>query len=307
MKKHNSYSSLIPGFARGCLLIILCSGFGNLMAQDTTGKKATVAADTTAKVPVIKKKSYVKSTFEGNLLINDQTVMVPIKGTFEFDFQHRFGLITNGIKDMYGLYGGATIRLGFSYVPIKNLQIGFGSISNPMQVEFNAKYSIFRQTKDNSMPVSVTWFSNAVIDTRSKDNFVSSGDRFSYFHQLIIARKISDKLSIQVAPNISHFNNIPGYFATDGSVQPMMKNNHIAIAFTGRYKVSSSMGIVVNYDQPLTQHPMNNPHPNISFGLDIVTSAHSFQVFLGNYSSIVPQRNNYFNQNDYSRSIRDWL
>jgi hypothetical protein len=247
------------------------------------------------------KKKPVKNTFEGNYLIDNQSVIVPIKGTFEFDFQHRFGLINNGIKDMYGLYSGATIRLGFSYVPIKNLQIGFGSISDPMQVDFNVKYSIFRQTKDNSMPISVTWFSNAVIDTRSKDNFVNSGDRFSYFHQLIIARKISDKLSIQVAPNISHYNNLPGYFATDGSIKPTMKNDHVAISFSGRYKVSSSMGIIVNYDQPLTQHPMNNPHPNISFGLDIVTSAHSFQVFLGNYGSIVPQRNNYFNQNDYSK------
>ena len=81
MKKHNSYSSLIPGFAGGCLLIVLCSGFGNLMAQDTTAKKATVASDTTA-APVIKKKSYVKDTFEGNYIIDDQTVMVPVKGTF---------------------------------------------------------------------------------------------------------------------------------------------------------------------------------------------------------------------------------
>jgi len=244
----------------------------------------------------------VKNTFDGNYMIDNQTVIVPIKGTFEFDFQHRFGLINNGIKDMFGLYAGAVIRLGFSYVPVKNLQLGFGSISDPMQVDGNVKYAILHQTKDGSMPVSVTWFSNAVIDTRSKDNFVNSGDRFSFFHQLIIARKISDKLSIQVAPSISHYNNIPGYFASDGSVKPTMKNDHVAIAFTGRYKITSSMGIMVNYDQPLTQHPTNNPRPNISFGLEMVTSAHAFQVFVGNYSSIVPQRNNFFNQNDFTKS-----
>jgi hypothetical protein len=62
------------------------------------------------------------------------------------------------------------------------------------------------------------------------------------------------------------------------------------------------MGIMLNYDQPITQHPTNNPHPNISFGLDITTSAHSFQVFAGNYVYIVPQRNNYFNQNDFTKS-----
>jgi len=247
-------------------------------------------------------KKPVKNTFDGNYIVDNQTVMVPIKGTFEFDFQHRFGLVNNGIKDMFGLYAGATIRLGFSYVPVKNLQLGFGSISDPMQVDLNVKYSIWRQTKDNSMPVSVTYFGNTVIDTRSKDNFVTSGDRFSYFNQIIIARKINEKFSVQVAPNLSHYNNIPGYQASDGSVQPTMHNDHFAIAFSGRYKVSQQMGIIVNYDQPITQHPTNNPHPNISFGLEITTSAHSFQVFAGNYVYVVPQRNNFFNQNDFTKS-----
>jgi hypothetical protein len=227
--------------------------------------------------------------------------MVPVKGTFEFDFQHRFGLVNNGIKDMFGLYSGATIRLGVSYVPIKNLQIGVGSNSDPMQVDFNVKYSIFRQTKDKSMPVSVTWYSNAVVDTRSDNNFVNGGDRFSYFHQLIIARKITDKLSLQVAPNVSHYNSVPGQqFVENGPIYAM-KNQHYAIAFSARYKVTSGTGIIVNYDQPLTQHPINNPHPNLAFGIELVTSAHVFQVFFGNYNAIVPQRNNFFNQNDYTK------
>jgi hypothetical protein len=286
-KKINSLHHLL-GLICLCLLIST-----TLRAQDSDSTKTANAAAG---------KKAVKNTFEGNYLVDNQTVMVPIKGTFEFDFQHRFGLINNGIKDMFGLYAGATIRLGFSYVPIKNLQVGFGSTSDPMQVDINAKYSLLRQTKDNSMPVSVTWFSNAVMDTRSKDNFVADGDRFSYFHQLIIARKITDRISVQVAPNISHYNNIPGYQASDGSVKAAMKNDHFAIAFGGRFKISNQMGIIVNYDQPITQHPMSNPHPNISFGLDIVTSAHSFQIFATNYAYILPQRNNYFNQNDYTKS-----
>lgn len=258
------------------------------------------SADSVQLAPKPQRKA-VKNTFDGNYIIDNQTVMVPVKGTFEFDFQHRFGLVNNGIKDMFGLYAGATIRLGFSYVPIKNLQLGFGSISNPMQVDGNVKYSILRQTKDNQIPFSATWYSNVVMDTRAANNFVSNGDRFSYFHQLIIARKVTDKLSLQIAPSLSHYNNIPGYQASDGSIKPAMKNDHVAIAFIGRYKVSHTMGIIVNYDQPITQHQTSNPRPNISFGLEVVTSAHVFQVFAGNYSTLVPQRNNFFNQNDFTK------
>lgn len=263
---------------------------------------AQEAVSDTTKAELKASKKAVKNTFDGNYLIDNQSVIVPIKGTFEFDFQHRFGLVnTNGISDMFGLYASATIRLGFSYVPIKNLQIGFGSLSDPMSIDGNVKYSIFQQTNDNSMPVSVTVFGNMLMDVRSKSNFVTSTDRFSYFSQLIIARKINDKLSVQVSPSLSHYNNIAGYQDTNGEIQPTMKNNHVAISFSGRYKVTDGTAIILNYDQPITVHPTNNPRPNISFGAEFVTSAHQFQVFFGNYSFIAPQRNNFFNQNDYTK------
>ena len=46
----------------------------------------------------------VKNTFHSIWLIDNQTVMVPIKGTFEFDLQHRFGLINSEEQDMAGLF-----------------------------------------------------------------------------------------------------------------------------------------------------------------------------------------------------------
>ena len=61
------------------------------------------------------------------------------------------------------------------------------------------------------------------------------------------------------------------------------------------------MALMVNYDQPLTQHPMDNPHPNISLGLDFKTSGHEFQLFAGNYGSILPQNNSLYNQNDFTK------
>jgi hypothetical protein len=129
MKKQNIYSSSISGFARVCLLIVLCGSLGTLIAQDSTA----AAPDE----PVVKKKSYVRNTFEGNFLIDNQTVMVPIKGTFEFDIQHRFGTTDHSFTDLFGLFAGATMRLGFSYTPIKDLQVGFGACNDRMQVDGN--------------------------------------------------------------------------------------------------------------------------------------------------------------------------
>jgi ferredoxin len=145
----------------------------------------------------------------------------------------------------------------------------------------------------------VLYYGNMVVDTRDKENFVSGTDRLSYFHQLIIARKITDKFSAQIAPSLSYYNNVEGYLDENGDIQKKMENAHFAIAFTGRYKITESMAILAGVDQPLTQHTTNNPYPNICFGLEIATSSHAFQVFAGNFSSIVPQSNNVFNQNDY--------
>jgi hypothetical protein len=227
--------------------------------------------------------------------------MVPIKGTLEFDIQHRFGTVNNGAKDLYGIFAPSNIRLGLSYAPINNLVIGAGITKERMQVDLNAKYGLLRQTP-GKMPISLTFFGNAVIDARDKDNFRNGVDRFSYFAQLIIARKITQKFSAQVAPSFSWFNNVEAYVDSKGIIQNKMHNYHFALSMLGRYMITQKSAVTIGYDQPLTQHLTNNPHPNICFGFETTTSSHAFQVFAGNYAGIVPQSNNMYNQNDYKKS-----
>lgn len=241
----------------------------------------------------------VRNTFESIWLIDNQTVMVPIKGTFEMDIQHRFGTLTNGYDDFWGLYAPSNIRLGLNYTPVEKLQLGFGFTKIRKMWDFNAKYALFRQGREGGWPVSVTYFVNAAFDTRDKALFpkdtYEGSDRLSYFHQLMVARKISDKFSLQASVSVSHFN-FQEQVSTDvPEVTQKMNNDHLALSFLGRYKVSDGMGIIVNYDLPLTSHEVNDPNPNLSFGLEITSSAHAFQIFVGQNYNIVPQLNNMFN------------
>jgi hypothetical protein len=289
MKKYLNKNK-IQFLQRCCFAIalLLCINMGKVIAQDTTAAS------------VVKKSKQVKNTFNSVWIIDNQTVMVPIKGTFEFDIQHRFGTVENGRKDLWGFFAPSNIRLGVGYAPINKLFVGAGITKQRMQVDLNAKYALLQQTTDNKMPLSVSWFGNVVIDARESSNFRYAAHRFSYFNQLIIARKITEKFSAQVAPSFSWYNNIEGYVDKNGVIQKKMENGHLAISFLGRYKISQGSAIVLGYDQPLTQHPTNNPHPNICFGFETTTSAHAFQVFAGNYYGIVPQSNNMFNQNDFN-------
>ncbi len=281
--------------ARMLLLLIVAASIGGteLMAQDSA-----------VATPVVKKKSYVKNTFEGNFLIDEQTVMVPIKGTFEFDINHRFGTTDHSFKDLFGLFASANMRLGFSYTPLKDLQVGFGANNFNMQVDFSAKYALLKQTKDNKMPISVTYYGNAAMDTRERNaslNIVTTSDRFSFYNQIIVARKFSEKFSLQASFSDTHFNNVDGYYDGNNIIQPKMQSDNLTFSVGGRYKISPKTSIIVNYDQPLTQNPMDNPHPNLSLGLDMKSSGHDFQVFFGNYGYTIPQNNSVLNQNDFTK------
>ena len=76
-----------------------------------------------------------------------------------------------------------------------------------------------------------------------------------------------------------------------------MKFDHWALAMSARYKMSAKSSFMINYDQPLTKHNTRNPSPNLSFGLEMATSGHSFQLFFTNYFYINQQQNNLYNQN----------
>ncbi|MBZ5857224.1 DUF5777 family beta-barrel protein [Flavihumibacter profundi] len=290
MKK---YFNNIPTFLKSRFLlpaVLLCLQAGLAIGQDTT------------LAPAPKKVKPVKNTFGSNYIIDNQSVMVPIKGSLEFAIQHRFGTWDNGKKDFWGMFAPTNIRLAMNYSPINKLYVGAGITKERYQIDFNAKYALLQQTTDNSMPISLTYFGNMVIDARDKSNFVNSVDRFSYYNELIVARKITEKFSAQVSANYSWFNNVEGYVDEKGEVQNKMYNGHFAFAIYGRYKITEKSAIIAGYNQPVTQHPTNNPHPNICFGFETTTSAHSFQVFATNYYGIVPQSNNMYNQNDYTNN-----
>ncbi|MEO8148903.1 MAG: DUF5777 family beta-barrel protein [Bacteroidia bacterium] len=288
MKKINNHFPSIMLYSGLCLLLFVSTCVNRLMAQDTTA---------TAKAKI----EPVKNTFGDIMLIDNPTVMVPRKNTFEFAIQHRFGIVNNGYKDFYGLFAPANMRLGFYYVPANNLMVGFGLCKERMIWDGDVSYAIMRQSKKGSWPVSITYYGNVAVDSRDKENFVSTADRFSYFNQLMVARKITEKFSAQASVSLSYFNNVEGYYDAEGNISPKMHNEHLAMSFLGRYKLTETLAVIVDYDQPLTQHPMNNPHPNIAFGLDIGTSSHSFQIFAGNFSYITPQVNNMYNQIDYTK------
>jgi len=278
-----------------CMVCCLMLHQVSVFAQDTaaTAKQAVTPA----------RAKPVKNTFQSVWIIDNQTVMVPVKGTFEMDIQHRFGTVDKGYSDFWGLFASSNIRIGVGYAPINNLNLGVGINKFDMLWDVSAKYAILKQT-NGKYPVSITYYGDLAVDTRKDVGnalFAHQTDRLISFNQLIIARKINDKLSLQAAPSITHQNSVQGYYtkndSTGQTIFQQMKHDHFAIAFSGRYKLGDATAVLVNYDQPITKHATNNPNPNLSFGFEFATSGHTFQLFMGNYTMLNPGKNSLFNAN----------
>lgn len=289
MKLHSKYQITFPAAGRIGWMIL------GLLAWCTS---AVSAQEDSMMVKEIKP---VKNTFESIWAIDQQTVLVPVKGTFEMDFQHRFGTWNNGYQDLYGIFAASNIRFGFDYVPTDRLMVGLGFTKFNNLWDFYGKYALLRQMKGGGSPISLVYYVNAAMDTRPSDDvsFEEASDRWSFFHQVMIARKITDKLSLQLSGNFSWFNYKDPQYDSEGDYLGKDMNGQFSASALARYKISNVFGVIVEYDYPITEQEFNTPEPNLSLGLELVTSSHAFQLFVGNFQSLVPQYNHSFNQNNF--------
>lgn len=242
----------------------------------------------------------VRAPFESGVLIDNQTVQIPYKNTLEFVIEHRFGTIDNGLTDMYGLYAPSNIRLGLNYSITDDIMVGAGITKDRKLTDLRGKYSIIKQTRNNSIPVSVSFYGNMAIDGREDAYFGEQYEftnRFSYFSQLIFSHKFDYRFSFQVAPSFSHIN----------AVDSAYEHDKLAVSLSGRARFSPQSSIIVNYDIPLhiesmQEHATLNikPKPNLGVGWEVSTSTHVFQIFVGTADAMMPQYNIMFNRNDWT-------
>ncbi|MCF6214379.1 MAG: DUF5777 family beta-barrel protein [Flavobacteriaceae bacterium] len=234
----------------------------------------------------VKKDKPERAAFDHTWIISGPTNVLYKKGTLQFDMMHRFGTV-NGTNDMLGFWAPANIRLGLNYSFTDYLTLGLGTTKNNRMVDFNARVALLRQTRSGKIPVSVSYYGNFSIDTRLKDNFLYNSDRYSFYSTIIIAKRFTKNISLQIAPNYSHYN----------VIDKNMQNDQFSISLAGRSKISPQTALLAFYNQPLTQHNSNQPYAGFGLGFEFSTGAHAFQVFAGNYKGIMPQKNSIFNQN----------
>jgi len=254
-----------------------------LMAQE---QKDTTAVVVDSVAPVVEVE-LERAAFESTSLIESQTNRVYSKGTIEMIMNHRFGLVT-GTNDLIGIWAPANIRLAVNYSITDRITVGYGTTKDFRLQDFSLKGAILRQTVNGKMPVSVTYYGNASLSALPKENFYHTSDRWSFYNQIIIAKRLSKMFSLQIGPSYSHYN----------VVEAGMYNDLFALQFGGRAKVSSGISILLDVNQPISSQE-DLPKSGFSIGTEFSTVGHTFQIFVSNYRGIINQTSNMFNQNDF--------
>ncbi|MEN8790302.1 MAG: DUF5777 family beta-barrel protein, partial [Flavobacteriaceae bacterium] len=178
-----------------------------------------------------------RAAFESSYIVDTPTDVLPIKNTLEVQMSHRFGTVNGGTNDLIGFWAPSNIRIGLAYSIHERLTIGYGTTKFDRLQDFNWKVGILKQTRSGRIPVNVSYYGNFTIDARKAENFLVEQHRYSNFHQLIISRRFNSKLSLLVAPSVSHYNLVP----------QRMRNDVIALSLGGRYKISPQTSILVDY------------------------------------------------------------
>ncbi len=243
----------------------------------------------------------VRAPFAAGVLIDNQTTVISTPGTLEMYIQHKFGHVDNGLSDLFGIYApGANVRMGLSYVPLKNLQLAYGLSRINMYSDFSLKYTILEQTRRNTIPVAVGVYANMAIDGRNDDAFgvnYNFTNRFSYFTQLIVGRRINDWVSVQANASFTHFN----------ITEDLIDHDKISVGFNGRVNISPQSSILFQYDVPLKIKEIREynafhfpAQPNVGLGWEIRTSTHAFHIYLSSTDGMIPQYNAVYNRNDWT-------
>ncbi len=233
------------------------------------------------------KITYTWNTFNSTRVINSHSTEMLEKKSMDMKIGHRFGDIAGdngGAKTLFGIDNSSDIAVGLEYGITNNLNIGItrykGAGPYLQLYEGYAKYKVLAQS--NEMPVSVVGLAKynvtsmpASSNSSSPTSFPDFVSRTSSSFQLLVAKKFSERLSLQIMPTYVH-RNFVGFYDQNGT---------FAIGAGGRFQVSKLIGIIGEYHYVFledgVQEKLNTFNP-IALGVEFDTGGHIFQLNFSN-------------------------
>ena len=273
------------------LLLIVCFGcwFVTMSQEDSLSAEQ--------EVPTPK---YARATFNATKIINLQSTEIVPKNILQFMVSHHFSYLwikdqdaEDNLAQFFGINSGsAQTYLSFDYSVTDYANLGI-ALAGQSRYEGWAKFRVARQqTGPKNIPFTATWYSMAHVDFAQDKGTGSAWDKWAFLHQLLIARKMSDKISLQLVPSLIYLNKVS--YGINNS------NFVYSLGFAGKWKARPKTNITLEYTRQLNMYEniidksgqIVNYNPDLlSLGIEVNTGGHLFQFYIGNtlHSSNIDQ------------------
>lgn len=254
---------LLKNIFLSCLLF--CFGFAS--AQDDLLNELNS--------PKSEEKEITTAAFKALQICNIQSTKLPVKGEWYFLISHRFGDLTQGLDNFFGL-DNALAKIGGIYGVTDWLSLGASRHTYNKIYELTAKYKLANQLVEG-FPVTIVGYNTLDINSNLKPSIYPNlqfNDRLAFSSQLIISRKFTDKFSLEIVPIFVHKN------LYDSSSE--QKDNYL-IGSGARYKLTKRLSLNIEYVAKVGKKYPNSQYEDLlSTGLDIETGGHVFQLVFSN-------------------------
>ena len=217
------------------------------------------------------------SAFKAIKIVNNQSTKQASEKELYLYVSHRFGSIDEGINTLFGL-DIANTKIELLYGLTNNLQIGFSRESFKKTYSLNAKYNI--TTQSSNLPINsslyISYNYNSLLDQDIYPT-LSNSDRNLFFGQLLLSKNFSDKISLQVSPT----------YAKRGFNETIFEQeNNIILGLASSYRITNRLAFNIEYSANLDRPEISPFNDVLSFGIDIETGGHVFQLLFSNTQTI---------------------
>ncbi|CAL2060210.1 DUF5777 family beta-barrel protein [Tenacibaculum sp. 190524A05c] len=249
----------------------LLNELDDLVKKDKDSTKNNDGGETNFELPAFKTLKI------GNL----QSTKVADKGDLFLIVSHRFGPLKDGFDTFLGLdLANTKIELLYSF--FDGLQFSISRESFEKTIAFASKVRLKRQS--NSFPLNLTAYGtmniNAELSNSRFTNYtLKDEDRFSYALQFLASRRFSKNFSLELAPTYVREN----LQILDETFEA--NHNQFALGIGGRLKLSKRISFNAEYVHNFNRHENSIFYNPYTFGVDIETGGHVFQLLFTNAQS----------------------
>jgi len=226
------------------------------------------------------------AAFKSSRVLNGLSIeSLPEKG-LDLRIAHRFAEFNTTENNFLGLDEASTY-FGFYYGITDRINVGIARATYNQTNYGFAKYALLRQSSGKKkipltlvLTSSISYTSKKYSDQKRDEDFNS---RFDYTYQLLIGRKFSDRISLQLTPTMVHRN----------LVETKEENNDLfALGLGGRFLITKRVAFNAEYYwviNNIARYGYDFYDP-VALGFDIQIGSHVFQLMVTNVAAMTENK-----------------